>query len=82
MLRPFVRGDAAAVLAYASNPNVSRFTTWQTRRTLADSEAFIEMVLSRGPDEQTWAIRQGNDPTVIGTIEFGLTNEGEAKRAF
>jgi RimJ/RimL family protein N-acetyltransferase len=42
ILRPFVRGDAVDVFAYASNPNVSRYTTWQTHRTLADSEAFID----------------------------------------
>ena len=38
LLRPFEMSDAADVFAYASNPNVSRFTTFETARTLADSE--------------------------------------------
>ena len=45
LLRPFERSDAPDVFAYASNPNVARYTSWETHRTLADSEAFIEMVL-------------------------------------
>jgi ribosomal-protein-alanine N-acetyltransferase len=72
LLQPFTRADAADVFAYASNPNVSRFTSWETHRTVANSEAFIERVLARSPDEHTWAIRQLNDPTVIGAIEFNL----------
>lgn len=78
LLQPFTRADAADVFAYASNPNVSRFTTWQTHRTVADSEGFIERVLAGGPDEHTWAIRQLNQATVIGAIEFNLIAPAEA----
>ncbi len=79
LLRTFDLADAADIFAYASNPNVSRFTTWETHRTLADSVAFIEMVLARGEDEMTWAIRLQSDPTVIGAIEFGPTDQAEAR---
>lgn len=79
LLRPFTRADAADVFAYASNPNVSRYCTWQTHRTIADSEAFIEMVLNRRPTQHTWAIRLLHDPIVIGAIEFCLSNETEAQ---
>src|SRR4051794_15606468 len=72
LLRPFTCADAADVFAYASNPNVSRYTTWQTHRSIADSEAFIGMVLGRPPDQHAWAILQRDDPVVIGAIEFGL----------
>jgi [ribosomal protein S5]-alanine N-acetyltransferase len=79
VLRPFERADAADVFAYASNPNVSRFTTWETHESLADSEAFIEMVLGRKEDQKTWAIRLSENPAVIGAIEFGPTDQREAR---
>jgi ribosomal-protein-alanine N-acetyltransferase len=78
LLRAFERADAEGVFAYASNPNVSRFTTWQTHRTLADSHAFIDMVLARPATQQTWAIRLGAEPAVIGAIEYGPTDQAEA----
>ncbi len=40
LLRPFDRADAADVFAYASNPNVARFTTWNPHRTISDSHVF------------------------------------------
>jgi [ribosomal protein S5]-alanine N-acetyltransferase len=79
LLRPFLRTDAPDVFAYASNPRVSRFTSWSTHRTLADSEAFIDMVLRREPDEHTWAICVGNDPRVQGAIELGPVAEAQAE---
>lgn len=79
LLRPFVRTDAPDVFAYASNPRVSRFTSWSTHLTIADSEAFVDMVLDRDPDEHTWAIRLVHDPRVHGAIEFGLVAEVEAE---
>ncbi len=78
VLRPFVRDDASDVFAYASNPNVARFTTWQPHLSIANSAGFIEWVLDRGPDQHTWAILRLDQPTVIGAIEFGLTGAAEA----
>ncbi len=49
-----------------------------THRTIADSEAFIEMVLRRPENQHAWAIRLQQNPTVIGAIEFGLKNATEA----
>jgi ribosomal-protein-alanine N-acetyltransferase len=65
LLRPFERADAADVFGYASNPNVSRYTSWSTHRTLADSEAFIDMVLSRGPGKHTWAVCLREESRVV-----------------
>ena len=79
LLAPFALTDAANVFAYASNPAVSRFTTWSPHKTIADSVAFIEMALRRGPREHTWAIRLCTDPKVIGTIEFGLKDDSSAE---
>jgi RimJ/RimL family protein N-acetyltransferase len=82
LLRPFERSDAADVFAYASNPNVSRYTTWQTHRTIDDAESFIDMVLKRGADKYCWAIRLADEPHVIGAIEFGIRGEGGAEAEF
>jgi [ribosomal protein S5]-alanine N-acetyltransferase len=79
VLRPFDRADAANVFAYASDPSVSRFTSWETHRTPDDSLAFIEMVLGRPESEMTWAIRLRTSPKVIGAIEFGPTDQAEAR---
>jgi len=79
LLRPFVRSDASDVFAYASNPRVSRFTSWSTHATIADSEAFIDMVLARGPEEHTWAILPARDSRVCGAIELGPVTEVEAE---
>lgn len=79
LLKPFSLVDADDVFAYASNPNVARFTSWVTHRTVADSEDFIRMVLGRGQEEHTWAIRVRPDPRAVGAIEFSLESETEAE---
>lgn len=78
-LSPFVLSDAVDVFAYASNPNVSRHTTWRTHETIAEADGFIAMVLARPPTEPTWAIRLRDDPAVIGAIEFGPTDRDVAQ---
>ena len=48
VLRPATPDDAPAVFDYASNPNVTRFTVFETHRTLDDSRWFVnEYVRSR-----------------------------------
>jgi len=79
LLRPFELSDAADVFAYASNPNVSRFTTFTSPRALADTEAFIARVLARADVEHTWAIRLLYDTRVVGAIEFAPSSETEAE---
>ena len=82
VMRNFDRADAADVFAYASNPSVSRYTTWQTHRTVADAEAFIDMVLGRGADDYCWAIRLRGDPHVSGAIEFNVRGESGEEAQF
>jgi [ribosomal protein S5]-alanine N-acetyltransferase len=82
LLMSFTHDDAADVFAYASNPNVSRFTTWLPHKTIADSAAFINMVLRRSANQHTWAIRLRSEPAVVGTIEFGLKDESNAEFHF
>jgi [ribosomal protein S5]-alanine N-acetyltransferase len=41
ILRPVTPDDAQAVFDYASNPNVTRFTIFETHRTIDDSRWFV-----------------------------------------
>lgn len=81
-LRPFTVDDAPDVYAYASNPNVSRYTTWPRHTSLAFSEGFIAMVHARPPTEPTWAICLRGEPRVIGAIEYGPTDAAVAEIHF
>jgi len=48
ILRPIVPDDTTAVFMYASNPNVTRFTLFETHQTVEDSRWFaIDYVRSR-----------------------------------
>lgn len=73
-LSPFVEADAPAVFSYASNPSVSRYTTWNTHRSIVDAERFIRMVQDY-ESEFCWAIRLSQDGPASGAIEFGLSDE-------
>jgi ribosomal-protein-alanine N-acetyltransferase len=78
-LRPFTRDDAADVFAYGRNPNVSRYTVWETHRSIEDAVAFIERLLVAPADHHTWAIRQRGEPAAIGAIELSVHSPDEAQ---
>ncbi|HEY8505529.1 MAG TPA: GNAT family protein [Gemmataceae bacterium] len=40
-LRPLREADAEAVFAYCSNPNMTRFTLWETHQGMADTKLFV-----------------------------------------
>jgi ribosomal-protein-alanine N-acetyltransferase len=44
-LTPFTMDDAAAVYAYASIPEVSRYTTWRPHTSIRDAEDFLRYAL-------------------------------------
>jgi [ribosomal protein S5]-alanine N-acetyltransferase len=79
LLRPFVASDAADVFAYASNPNVARYTTWSPHRTVADSEAFLAWLGTLPADDYTWAICLLEDPRAQGAVEFALSGPDSAE---
>jgi ribosomal-protein-alanine N-acetyltransferase len=67
-LRPFDLADAPALFRIASNPTVTRFTTWDAHRTVDDSRAFInEHALPRyrenGPDLLAIELKDSGDLT-------------------
>lgn len=68
--------DTSAVFAYASDPEVARFTSWMPHKSPADSAAWIDRVkrsdsVEAGRTHHCWAIRmRGSEGAAIGAIEF------------
>jgi RimJ/RimL family protein N-acetyltransferase len=70
-LRPFVIEDAEALFAYASAPAFSQYVEYESPKTLADAQVFLEHVLLPASlDQRSWVICQRGDATVIGTIQI------------
>jgi ribosomal-protein-alanine N-acetyltransferase len=65
--------DAPDVFAYASDPEVLRYTTGTTPRRLEDTQQFLEEALA-DPDGRVWAIQLRDRDTVIGGVDFGLSS--------
>jgi [ribosomal protein S5]-alanine N-acetyltransferase len=68
--------DTSAVFAYASDPEVARFTSWMPHNSPADSAVWIETVkgsdsVKSGRRHHCWAIRiRSSDGTAVGAVEF------------
>jgi ribosomal-protein-alanine N-acetyltransferase len=74
LLRKFKRGDAAAVFAYASDPEVALYTLWDRHRDVKTTRKFVEMVLKAYKQGRPapWAIVLRGEDRLIGAI--GLRN--------
>ena len=64
--------DLQAMYAYGSDPEVSRFVTWERHKSLQDTEVFLNFILDRYEEEQVapWAIEYKSNGQMIGTIDF------------
>lgn len=69
LLRKLRMDDAPAVFAYASDPTIGKHTAWPPHRTLADSEAYLEMALKlyEGGNEALWGVVLKEEDRVVGT---------------
>jgi [ribosomal protein S5]-alanine N-acetyltransferase len=69
LLRRLVLADAPDLFEVASNPEVTRSITWQTHRTLEDTERFIQVVHDWYDRQEVlyWAILRKSDRKLIGT---------------
>ena len=72
LLRAVVAEDAADIFAYASNPNVLRYTTGTPPRDLAETQRFVDGLVHKPRGCHAWAIRLKPGSRVIGVVEFGL----------
>lgn len=82
VLNPLNERDIDDVFAYASDPEVSRNTSWPAHESPADTRAFIEYVERKhnaepGSLHLVWAIHLKSEDRVIGTVSFGQDNETE-----
>jgi ribosomal-protein-alanine N-acetyltransferase len=81
-LRPFTLDDEAAVFALVSDPEIARFVRFEAHRDIAETRAFLELVLEcygRG-DPFAWAIVRRDDERLIGSCGF-VSQGGERKSA-
>lgn len=72
ILRKVSLEDAEAVFAYASDPEVARYANWETHRSVKDSRAFLEFVVSKrmSGGEPDWGIVYKGDRRFVGTCGF------------
>lgn len=69
VLRRLRASDAAAIFAYASDPEIGKHTAWPPHRTLADSEAYLAMAmrLYEGGNEALWGVELKEEGAIVGT---------------
>jgi ribosomal-protein-alanine N-acetyltransferase len=60
--------DAEAVFAYASDPEVTRYVSWETHRKIGDSESFLRSVLGgyEKGEAAEWGIVYNGDGRFVG----------------
>jgi [ribosomal protein S5]-alanine N-acetyltransferase len=82
ILRKMTLNDVEAVFAYASDPEVSRYTLWETHRSIEDSRAFLTLTIQKyeNGSEPDWGIVYKGNGCLVGVC--GLVNwEAEHARA-
>jgi ribosomal-protein-alanine N-acetyltransferase len=65
-LRALTSGDAPAIFAYASDPEVARFTLWPPHKSLEFTNGFLRLFTQ--PIFLSWAIRLQGSEEAIGMI--------------
>lgn len=72
ILRPIQLSDAESIYAYAKNPNVCKYTLWETHQSVQDSLSYIEEYIfdyySKGVPEPLGIALKENPQKIIGTV--------------
>jgi ribosomal-protein-alanine N-acetyltransferase len=73
ILRPVTSNDAAAAFMYASNPNVTKFTLFETHQTIDDARWFVNdyrhsRYVNREPDPLAIVLKSDPLGTMIGAL--------------
>ncbi|MEU8657682.1 GNAT family N-acetyltransferase [Actinoplanes philippinensis] len=79
LLRPFRPGDADAVHAYASDPEVVRHMDWGPN-TPAETEAFVAGAVHPADGVHPFAVEHGG--RLIGAVELRVTSRIHARAEF
>ncbi len=71
ILRPITMDDAAAIFAYAQDPKVSRFLSWEPSTSIEQVKETIERWLTHYEENRQapWGIVDKDSNKVIGTID-------------
>ena len=71
-LRKLRADDAEGIFAYASDPEVATYVLWEAHRSLADTRAFLDMVLQQYQSlaPPTWGVELLEKGELIGTCSF------------
>ena len=77
VLRPFESSDAAAVYAYACDPQVGPMAGWKPHTSLAESQRIVEKFQT---DALTFAITLKEDHQAIGSISLSLLPHADGSR--
>jgi len=77
LLRPIRTDDVEAIFAYCSDPEVTRYTLFETHRSIADTRSFVSQVMENSANGTSgvWGIELTNAGMLIGTAGFGAVDE-------
>lgn len=72
LLRKMTLDDAEDMFRYASDPEVTRYTTWEPHRSLEESRQFVQATVDAyGAGEvRNWGVVHKKDKRMIGTAGF------------
>ena len=72
ILRKVTEKDIEDMYLYGSDEEVSKYVTWNTHETIADTKGFVEFVLNKYENKQVspWGIEYKVNGKFIGTIDF------------
>ncbi|MDP9454879.1 MAG: GNAT family N-acetyltransferase [Actinomycetota bacterium] len=81
LLRALTPDDAAAIFAYASDPEVARYMVWEAHRSMEDTEAFLDLTMSHyeSGDAPDWGMVYKGDGRLVGTCGFVAWERGHAR---
>ena len=73
VLRQLRATDVDDIFEYASDPEVSRYTLWDTHKTLDETRVFLSYIIEqhRRGEGMVWAVTQRGTGKMIGTCGFG-----------
>lgn len=72
ILRKVTQEDLEDIFSYGSIEEVTKYVTWNTHRTLADSQVFIDFALNQYEQKKIapWGIEYKETSKMIGSIDF------------
>ncbi len=84
ILREMRLTDTKDLYEYASDPEVSKFTTWETHKSIEDTKAFINTVIEAQQKKQVrcWYIELKVEKKIIGSCGFVNWDIGNSRAAF